>query len=165
MRWLLRHRIGGWEHFNMQLNLLMASLYNVVVVTISVYTDISPLNVYHNPVFNNQCLYLCFPSEHMPSFLASYDLRVNRVHCYCSVITQSFFLSFKSSLCLSPWDISLAHWYSPSQFSPCTFSTQYLHLSKEESLPSVDWSCLTVLLQVIQQSISSGKSVLVSEQD
>lgn len=65
MRWLLRHHIGGWEHFNMQLNLLLASLYNVVVVTISVYTDISPLYVYHNPVFNNQCLYLCFPSEHV----------------------------------------------------------------------------------------------------
>lgn len=102
MRWLLRHRVGGWEHFNMQLNLLMASLYNVVIVTISVYTDISPLNIHHNPVFNNQCLYLCFPSEHLLSKPHRAWERTEFT-ADCSVITQSFFLSFKSSFVPKPF--------------------------------------------------------------
>lgn len=144
MKWLLRHHIGGWEHFNIQPNLLMASLYIFVVVAISVYIDISPLNVYHNPVFNKQCLYLCFQFEHMPSFERP------TVHCCSSVITQPFLLSFTSSLCLSPWDISLVHWHSPSQFSQCSFPIQYLHPSKKESPTSVDCQCPTILLQVMQ---------------
>lgn len=100
MRWLLRHRVGGWQCFNMQLNLLMASLYNVVIVTISVYTDISPLNIHHNPVFNNKWLYLCFPSEHLSK---PHRAREWTVHCCCSVITQSFFLSFTSSFVPKPF--------------------------------------------------------------
>lgn len=38
----------------------------------------------------------------MSSFQTSYGLRVNRVHCHCSVITQSFFLSFRSSFVPKP---------------------------------------------------------------
>lgn len=141
----------------------MASLYIFVVVAISVYIDISPLNVYHNPVFNNQCLYLCFWFEHMPSFDRP------TVHCCCSVITQSFLLSFTSSSCLSPWDISLVHQHSHSQFPQCTFPIHYLRPSKKESPPSVDCNCPTILLQVMQWDVSanicSDKKVLVSEQD
>lgn len=120
MRWLLRHRVGGWECFNMQLNLLMASLYNVVIVTISVYTDISPLNIHHNPVFNNKWLYLCFPSEHLLS-------KPHRAREWTefTAVAQLLLSHFSSPsqvpLCLSPLDISLAPWHSTSQFSQYFF--------------------------------------------
>lgn len=94
MRWLLRNQIGGWEHFNIQTNLLMASLY---ILFLWQYNFIKTfrLSIYHNPVVINQCFYLCFLFEHMPSF------EKLAIHCCCSVITQSFLFSFTGSSCMS----------------------------------------------------------------
>lgn len=121
MRWLLRHHICGWEHFNMQFNLLVASLYNVVC---------NFIQTFH--LFMSLCLtinaFIFVFHLNMSSFQTSYGL--SEQSSLAQLLLSHFSSPSEVPLCLSPWDISLAPWHSSPQFSQSTFSTQYLHLSR-----------------------------------